>query len=137
MSKKAKPEQVGLRLGAHKEPLRFETGPKMKALFPDFPPLYTMTSGIAHSLPWMLDVSRTSDSGPELELGIDLMQAGAAATASITASSLMVKTYATYYGLDPEPYVRPSRQRIAMLETWMRAHAAELESRHQMQAAGK
>jgi hypothetical protein len=61
--------------------------------------------------------------GVELDLQLDLMQLGTSAEAVISASGLIVKAYACYYGHDPEPLVRQSRSRRGMIDGWMRARA--------------
>jgi hypothetical protein len=62
-------------------------------------------------------------SGSDLSLTPDLMDVAAAAESAISASALIIERHATYYGYDPEPRVRQSRQRRAMLDVLMREQA--------------
>jgi hypothetical protein len=99
-----------------------EIGPLMAKLLPESPTWYVISSGTAHSATWMLrDAIVSSD--PVLTLSPSLMEVAAASQSAISASALIIKGYALYYGHDPEPQVRRSRRRRQMLDTWMRDHA--------------
>jgi hypothetical protein len=123
-----------LSMGSTVEPMNFETGPQMQKLLSDFPSLYTTSSAVAHSLPWILDEVRKTR-GPDLEMELDLMQVGATAESAISASGLIVKGYAQYYGLDSDPYVRETRQRVGMVDGWMREWARQQGRQPGMQPA--
>ncbi|MER7674678.1 hypothetical protein ABTY61_40330 [Kitasatospora sp. NPDC096128] len=58
--------------------------------------------------------------GPELVLQLEEMQVAASAQSAISASGLIVESYARYYGHDPESLVRESRSRRAMIDGWMK-----------------
>lgn len=102
-----------------KIPMRFETGPTMMKLLPQSPSWYTISSATAHSATWMLRQA-VPEAGPELVLKLDEMQVAASAQAAISASGLIVESYALHYGHDPEPLIRDSRSRRAMVDGWMR-----------------
>jgi hypothetical protein len=57
--------------------------------------------------------------GPELALTPDLLEVAAASQTAISASELLLDRYGNYFGFDPEPYTRKSRQRRAILDTLM------------------
>ncbi|MFJ5036021.1 hypothetical protein ACIQB5_50555 [Streptomyces sp. NPDC088560] len=109
--------------------MKFETGPTMKKMLPESPTWYTMSSASAHGLTWMLRQASPAF-GSELEIKPDLMQAAASAQSAISASGLIVKSYALYYGHDPEPLIRESRQRRAMIDGWMK-NAVGLQAQQQ------
>jgi hypothetical protein len=64
-------------------------------------------------------------SGPHLALTLDLLEVAAAAESAITAPALIIRRHATYYGHDPEPRLRQSRQRRDMLDVLMREQAVK------------
>jgi hypothetical protein len=65
--------------------------------------------------PQVLTITR-----PELSLTPDLLEVAAASQTAISASELVLERHATYFGFDPGPYTRKSRQRRTMLDTLMR-----------------
>ena len=106
-----------------KVPVKLDIGPLMSSLLPDSPGWYRISSGIAHSAAWVLRDAVAGKSGPDLALTPDLMEVAAAAESAISASALIIERHATYYGYDPEPRVRQSRQRREMLDVLMREQA--------------
>lgn len=106
-----------------KVPVKLDVGPLMTSLLPDSPGWYRITSGIAHSATWVLHDAIAGASGPDLALTPDLMEVAASAESAISASALIIERHAMYYGYDPEPRVRQSRQRRAMLDVLMREQA--------------
>jgi hypothetical protein len=114
---------VELRSPAVKVPVKLDIGPLISSLLPDSPGWYRISSGIAHSAAWVLHDAIAGTSGPDLALTPDLMEVAAAAESAISASALIIERHATYYGYDPEPRVRQSRQRRAMLDVLMREQA--------------
>jgi hypothetical protein len=112
-----------LRSPAVKVPVKLDIGPLISSLLPDSPGWYRISSGIAHSAAWVLHDAIAGTSGPDLALTPDLMEVAAAAESAISASALIIERHATYYGYDPEPRVRQSKQRRAMLDVLMREQA--------------
>lgn len=53
------------------------------------------------------------------------MEVAAAAEAAISAPALIIRRHATYFGRDPEPRLRQSRQRRDMLDVLMREQAVK------------
>jgi hypothetical protein len=105
-------------------PIKFETGPLMEELLAESPGWYLVSSGVSHSGPWVLHSAVVGDgTGPELELTPDLLEVAAASQTAISASELVLERHANYFGFDPEPYTRKSRQRRTMLDTLMREQA--------------
>lgn len=116
--------RVELRNPAVEVPVKLDIGPLMTMLLPDSPGWYLLSSGIAHSAPWVLHAAVAAETaGPQLALTPDLLEVAAAAQSAISASALMIQRHATYYGHDPEPRVRQSRQRRDMLDVLMREQA--------------
>lgn len=102
-------------------PIKFETGPLMEELLGESPGWYLLSSGVSHSGPWVLHSAVVGDrAGPELSLTPDLLEVAAASQTAISASELVLERHATYFGFDPGPYTRKSRQRRTMLDTLMR-----------------
>jgi hypothetical protein len=102
-------------------PIKFETGPLMEELLAESPGWYLLSSGVSHSAPWVLDSAVVGDrSDPELSLTPDLLEVATASQTAISASALILERHANYFGFDPEPYTRKSRQRRMMLDTLMR-----------------
>jgi hypothetical protein len=118
-----KTARIELRSPVVKVPVKLEIGPLMNAFLPDSPGWYRISSGIAHSAAWVLHDAVAGTSGPDLALTPDLMEVAAAAESAISATALIIERHATYYGYDPEPRVRESRQRRAMLDVLMREQA--------------
>jgi hypothetical protein len=105
-------------------PIKFETGPLMEELLGESPSWYLLSSGVTHSAPWVLHSAVVGDrNGPELSLTPDLLEVAAASQTAISASELVLERHANYFGFDPEPYTRKSRQRRTMLDTLMREQA--------------
>jgi hypothetical protein len=120
-----KTAHVKLRGSAVKVAVKVDIGPLMAALLPESPGWYVLSSGIAHSSAWVLHAAVTgAANGPELALTPDLLEVAAAAESAISGSALIIQTHATYYGYDPEPRVRQSRQRRDMLDVLMRDQVA-------------
>jgi hypothetical protein len=116
-----KTARIELRGTAVKVPVKLDIGPLMTSLLPESPGWYLLSSGIAHSAAWVLHVAVAGvTAGPELALTPDLLEVAAAAKSAISASALIIQTHATYYGHDPKPRVRQSRQRRDMLDVLMR-----------------
>jgi hypothetical protein len=115
--------RVELRSPFVKVPVKLDIGPLMTSLLPDSPGWYRISSGIAHSAAWVLHDAVAGTSGPDLALTPDLMEVAAAAESAISASALIVERHATYYGYNPEPRARQSRQRREMLDVLMREQA--------------
>jgi hypothetical protein len=116
--------RIELRGSDVKVPTKFETGPLMEELLADSPGWYLLSSGIAHSAPWVLDSAVVGDrTDPELSLTPDLLEVAAASQTAISASALILERHANYFGFDPEPYTRKSRTRRSMLDTLMREQA--------------
>jgi hypothetical protein len=102
-------------------PIKFETGPLMEELLGESPGWYLLSSGVSHSGPWVLHSAVVGDrTGPELSLTPDLLEVATASQTAISASELVLERHANYFGFDPEPYTRKSRQRRMMLDTLMR-----------------
>jgi hypothetical protein len=118
-----KTARIELRNPVTKVAVKLDMGPLMNSLLPDSPGWYRISSGIAHSAAWVLSDAIAGTSGPDLALTPDLMEVAAAAESSISASALIIERHATYYGYDPEPRVRQSRQRREMLDVLMREQA--------------
>jgi hypothetical protein len=113
--------RIELRGSDVKIPIKFETGPLMEELLAESPGWYLLSSGVSHSAPWVLDSAVVGDrSGPELSLTPDLLEVAAASQTAISASALILERHGNYFGFDPEPYTRKSRQRRMMLDTLMR-----------------
>jgi hypothetical protein len=55
----------------------------------------------------------------------DPLEVAAAAESAISAPALIIRWHATYYGHDPEPRLRQSRQRRDMLDVVMREQAVK------------
>lgn len=104
--------------------LKFETGPLMEKLLIGSPSWYLLSSGVAHSAPWVLDSAVSGNRAtPELSLTPDLFEIAGASLVAIEASALLLERYGTYFGFDPEPYTRKSRQRRGILDTLVREQA--------------
>jgi hypothetical protein len=116
--------RIELRSSNVRVPIKFETGPLMEELLAESPGWYLLSSGVSHSAPWVLDSAVTGDrSDAELSLTPNLLEVAAASQTAISASALILERHATYFGFDPEPYTRKSRQRRTMLDTLMREQA--------------
>jgi hypothetical protein len=106
-----------------------KTGPLMEELLADSPGWYSLSSAVAHSTPWVLDSSIVGDRGaPELSLTPDQLEIAASALAAIAGSALILERHATYFGFDPEPYLRKNRRRRGMLDILMREYAVSRAS---------
>jgi hypothetical protein len=113
--------RINLRGSDVSTPIKFETGPLMEELLGESPGWYLISSGVSHSGPWVLHSAVVGDrTGPELSLTPDLLEVAAASQTAISASELILERHANYFGFDPEPYKRKSRQRRMMLDTLMR-----------------
>lgn len=118
-----------LELEGESVPMKFETGPRMAKVMAEFPAWYTTSSAFAHSLTWTLGDSRRDEFSSDLVLELNVIEAGAAAAAAIHSSELLIGTYARYFGVDPEPLMKPSRQRWKMVDTYMAEYAHGREMR--------
>lgn len=106
--------------------IKFETGPLMEELLGESPGWYLLSSGVSHSGPWVLHSAVVGDrTGPELSLTPDLLEVAAASQTTVSAAELILERHANYFGFDPEPYTRKSRQRRTMLDTLMREQATK------------
>lgn len=113
--------RIELRTAGVGAPVPLEIGPLMATLLPESPGWYLMSSAVSHSAPWILDSAVVGEGGgPELSLTPDLLEVAVAAQTAISASALIIERHATYYGFDPEPRVRKSRQRRQMLDALTR-----------------
>ena len=113
--------RIELRGSDVKVPIKFETGPLMEKLLEESPGWYLLSSGVSHSAPWILDSAVTGDrSGSALSLTPDLLEVAAASQTAISASALILERHGTYFGFDPEPFTRRSRQRRTILDVLMR-----------------
>jgi len=122
---------VELRHSPVKVPVKLDIGPIMTSLLPESPGWYLLSSGVAHSAAWVLDSAVTEETaGPHLGLTPDLLEVSAAAESAISASALIIQRHATYYGYDPEPRARKSRQRRTILDVLMRDQAVEQMTNH-------
>ncbi len=109
------------RQSAVKALVKVDIGPLMADLLPESPGWYLLSSGTAHSAAWVLHSAVAgAAAGPELALTPDLLEVTAASESAISGSALIIQTHAAYYGYDPEPRVRQSRQRRDMLDVLMR-----------------
>jgi len=115
--------RVELRSPVVKAPVKLDIGPLMTSLLPDSPGWYRISSGTAHSAAWVLHNAVAGTSGPDLALTPDLLDVAAAAESAVSASALIIERHAMYYGHDPEPRVRQSKKRRAMLDVLMREQA--------------
>jgi len=105
---------------ATKIAIKLEIGLLMAKLLPDSPTWYTISSGPAHSVTWtLISAIVTDQSNPNLVLTPDLLEIGSAAETVISASALAIKSYALFYGHDPEPRVTRSQQRRDVLDKLM------------------
>jgi hypothetical protein len=119
-----KTARVELRGSEVKAAVKLDITQLMAARLPESPGWYLLSSGIAHSAAWVLHAAVAgAASGPELALTPDLLEVAAAAESAISGSALIIQTHAAYYGYDPEPRVRQSRQRRNMLDVLMREQA--------------
>jgi hypothetical protein len=105
-----------------KVPMKLGIAPLMETYLPDSPNWYGLSSAVTHSTPWALHSAVTPGQVGHLQLTPDLLEVGAAAQSAISASALIVKTCASYYGHDARSWVRKSSQRRSMLDTLMREH---------------
>jgi hypothetical protein len=123
----ARPSRVEVPGTGESAVLAPKIGPLMEKLLPEAPDWYGISSGVSHSVPWVLQTAVISSlNDPFLRLTPDLLEVGAAVQSAIAAASLAVTTYARYYGHDPEPYARASRQRRGILDKLMLDYAVEI-----------
>jgi hypothetical protein len=102
-----------------KVPVEVQMGPEMEARLPEVPTWYTRGSGVAHGATWRLRQVVKAGSGAEDPVWEpDLVEIAEASIAAIHASALVIKCYARYFGLDPDPYVVKSRSRAQIIEAW-------------------
>lgn len=118
-----------------KVPVELKVGPEMKARLPEAPTWYSRGSGVAHSATWRLRqvVSPDSDSS-DVTWEPDLVEIAEASIAAIYGSALVIKTYALYYGVDPEQFISKSRSRANMIEVW-KANWIALEQQKRLEAS--
>lgn len=117
--------RINLRGSDASTPIKFETGPLMEELLGESPGWYLLSSGVSHSGPWVLHSAVVGDrTAPELSLTPDLLEVAAASLTAISASELILERHANYFGFDPAPYTRKSRQRRSMLDVLMREQSA-------------
>lgn len=118
--------RIELRNTTVKVPVKLNIGPLMATLLPEAPGWYRASSGTTHSaISQLRKAVADAEPGGEFALTTDLIEVGAAAQYAISASALIAQTHATYYGYNPEPRVRQSRQRRQMLERHMRDWIAD------------
>lgn len=113
-----------------KTPVKLDIGPLMDRLLPDSPGWYNLSSGVAHSATWMLrDAVVSGENELYLRLQPNLLDLASAVQSAISASALIIETYARYYGHDPDPLADRSRQRRRMLDPWITDHVAAQHTR--------
>lgn len=106
-------------------PVKLDIGPLMDQLLPDSPGWYNLSSGVAHSATWMLrDAVVSGEDELYVRLQPNLLDIAAAVQSAISASALIIETYARYYGYDPDPIAERSRQRRRMLDPWITDYVA-------------
>lgn len=93
--------------------------------FGDYPALYQMGSGVAHSMSWMLaDNARvTTDDAPAIVYTSDPYSNGAAAVTAIAAVEVVVADFGGYMGFDPEQALVPYTRRRKALDGYMNEYA--------------
>ena len=98
----------------------------IKATFGDYPALYQMGSGVAHSMSWMLaDNARvTADGPPAVVYTSDPYSNGAAAVVAIAAVEAVIAAFGRYMGFDPEEVLVPYRRRREALDRFMNEYGA-------------
>jgi hypothetical protein len=93
--------------------------------FAGYPALYQMTSGVAHSMEWMLgDNARIGAVGPPvMTYTSDPFANGAAAIAAIAAAEVVIAEFARYMGFDPEDVLAVYRIRREALDKYINDYA--------------
>jgi hypothetical protein len=109
-------------------PINLNITDQMSRRLPESPGWYGISSGSAHSTIWLLHSAVTSRPEEELTLTPDLLEVGAAAESAISASALIIRTFAAYFGHDPTARSRKSRSRRGMLDALMREYATTRSS---------
>lgn len=108
----AKGKIVGVSVDGHRAPMDINlTEATTHYLRPGLPSTYRLTSGAAHSRPWMIASSgvdsRRTDSGWAAEAAT-MMTAVMTVTFAVEA---FIKNWCAYFGLDPEPALRDLEKR--------------------------
>jgi hypothetical protein len=91
-------------------PVQLDVTDLMTRLLPDSPTWYNISSSVTHSHFWGLRDAVSSPSGEPLALTPNLMEVGAAAQCTISASCLIISRCAGYYGHDARSCVQRSKR---------------------------
>jgi hypothetical protein len=103
---------------------------RVKTAFGDYPAVYQIGSGVAHSVAWMLgDNARIATEGPpELVYSSNPYANGAAATVAISAAEVAIDAFGQYMGTDADSVLASYRRRRERLDQLMSAYAIGDES---------
>lgn len=102
-------------------PVRFNVSERMATALPDVPSWYAISSAASHSSTWILLDAVTSPATDDfLRLSPDLGDIGAAAISIISATSLVITTYAHFHGHDPTDRIAKATGRRNMIDQHMR-----------------
>ncbi|MEU8003206.1 hypothetical protein AB0B66_18775 [Catellatospora sp. NPDC049111] len=98
----------------------------VRVTFADYPALYQMGSGVAHSMSWMLDDNARlpEDGGEAVVYAGDAYTTGAAVISAIASAEVVLSAFGRYMGHDPEPKLVLYRRRREAMDTFMNGYAA-------------
>jgi hypothetical protein len=93
----------------------------IERVFGEYPALYQMGSGVAHSMSWMLDDNArlAAEGPPAMVYGSDPYANGAATIAAIAAAEAVIVAFGRYMGYDPDSALVAYRRRREALDRFM------------------
>ncbi|MFC6087389.1 hypothetical protein [Sphaerisporangium aureirubrum] len=84
--------------------------------FPDRPAGYQLTSGVVHSMEWMLRDAITEDDADGIRAAPDLLGIGSATLVAVGAAAAVAEVYARLYGHDPAAAAAASATRRSRID---------------------
>lgn len=108
-----------IRLGPHKAPNRPKLGKLVSATFPGMPGMYSHRSGAVHSAPWVLANPISRSDGEVIEGRVDIGDLASATQAAIRAISVMIASFAAYFGHDAKSEMAKLEGRVENLTQLM------------------
>lgn len=106
------------------EALKINLTALVEKYFADRPSWYRLSSGVIHSARWMLDDVVVGSDHQGVTMVPDFMGIGAATMLAIDACQAVAKTYAQFYGHNPQLATRASALRTQVVDLLIRDLAA-------------
>ena len=106
-------DKTGLtsRVTGETAPFRLQLSGLARDVYPHRPSWYNSASGTAHSQPWALGTANKALEDGHLLFGANMLELGGAVLLALDAAAVLDRTYAAYFGHDPEPAARDYRFR--------------------------